>query len=75
MEQIQKKILNDIVTLEGKCASANRCRYCPFSAECLPEFISDKGPPSRNRRKTIALDTIVNLELLDDHVEWKKKEL
>jgi hypothetical protein len=69
-----KKVLNEILSLEGDCLDGSRCPMCPFKTQCLYEFLGSKGSyPSKIRRKQMALDAIVYLELLGESIEWRPK--
>lgn len=75
MTKHEKKILSEIINLEGACLSDPRCKHCPFKKKCLPEFISPKkSRPSKSKRLAMALDTLTNLELLGETTAWRTKE-
>ena len=70
-----KKVMQQIVDLEGKCMKAERCNKCPFRAMCLPEFIYP-NPPTQSQRMKMAMDILVHHELIDNEltVEELKEE-
>lgn len=59
------QILEQIVTLDGKCMDSQRCKLCPFRAMCLPEFIHP-NPPTQEQRAKIALDVLTHHALVDE---------
>lgn len=62
------EILEEILSLEGKCLSHSRCVDCPFKEKCLPEFIKDTNRLSSNERSNMALDALSYNHLLDDEL-------
>lgn len=75
LSENDKSIMEEIISVEGKCMSATRCAKCPFRAMCLPEFIYP-NPPSPTQRKRMAVDILTHHELIDDQltVEELKEE-
>ncbi len=76
-----KKILQEIVTEEGKCLNSKRCQVCPFRAMCLQEFLNTE-PPSQAQRFSMALSVLTHHLLVDDDMtsdevqaeyRWSKK--
>jgi hypothetical protein len=59
------EILQEIVTLDGKCLSSKRCTECPFRSMCLPEFLAPTPLPQHKRAK-MALNILSYNDLLDD---------
>lgn len=75
MTKDEKKILSEIVELDGACLDSSRCKNCPFKRKCLPEFITSKrGRPSKPKRLAMALDALANLELFDEVTVWRPNE-
>lgn len=75
MTKQEKKILSEIVELDGACLDNSRCKNCPFKRKCLPEFIAPKkSRPSKPKRLAMALDALTNLELLGEVTAWRPKE-
>lgn len=74
------RILQEVVTLEGKCMDSSRCKLCPFRAMCLPEFLNPK-PPTTQQREKMALDVLTHHALVDEDLTvgdlqgylWDKK--
>lgn len=60
----QRKILEDIVSVDGKCLSSRRCRLCPMRSKCLPKFLTT-FPPSTTSRQRTALDILAHDYLID----------
>lgn len=61
-------ILDEIVTLEGRCLNDERCRKCPFRLLCLPEFLNPI-PPTQQQRAKMAMDVLTHHTLLDGDSE------
>jgi len=71
------RILEEIVSTDGKCMDSGRCNRCPFRAICLPEFLNPV-PPTPQQRKIMALDVLshhalVNENLSIEEYQWDKK--
>lgn len=66
MIDAHKKILSEIVALDGKCLDPEiRCKACPFASVCLPDFIrGNKDRPSQQERANMAADILARHELL-----------
>ena len=58
-------VLEQIVSLEGKCMSTERCNLCPFRAMCLPEFLNPV-PPTQQQRERMAMDILMHHHILDE---------
>jgi hypothetical protein len=66
------EILQEIVTLNGKCLNSKRCLECPFRSMCLPEFLAPQPLPQKKRAK-MALDVLSYNHILgDDAIEQVK---
>jgi hypothetical protein len=81
LSQIDKDILEEIVSTDGQCLDSKRCIKCPFRAICLPEFLNPV-PPSQPQRLKMAVDVLTHHYLIDDEIEveeikkdykWDKK--
>lgn len=81
LSQIDKDVLEEIVSTDGQCLDSKRCAKCPFRAICLPEFLNPV-PPSQPQRLKMAMDVLTHHYLIDDEVEveeikkdykWDKK--
>jgi len=71
-----KHILQEILSLEGKCMESIRCMECPFRAMCLPDFLNPV-PPTSTQREKMASDILINNALLDEEIvfsdyKWSK---
>ena len=73
------RVLEDIVSLDGKCMESQRCKICPFRVMCLPEFLNPI-PPTPEQRAKMALDVITHHALVDEQEpldieqhRWDKK--
>lgn len=72
------RVLQEIVTFDGKCMESQRCKICPFRAMCLPEFLNPV-PPTPEQRAKMALDVMTHHALVDEQdldIEqhrWDKK--
>ena len=60
-------ILQEIVSLDGKCLDSKRCLMCPFRVMCLPEF-ANPNPPTQPQRLQMALDVLSHHALVDDEL-------
>jgi len=60
-----RKILEQIIEVEGQCLLSQRCHQCPFRAMCLPEFLN-VSPLSHSQRKNMAMDVISYNDILED---------
>lgn len=72
-----RKILQEIVSLEGKCMESARCINCPFRGMCLPDFLNPV-PPTTTQREKMAGDILTHDSLLGEDVEisdykWDKR--
>lgn len=74
-------IIQDIIALEGRCMSSNRCVSCPFRSMCLPEFLNS-SPPSPSQRENIAISVLTHYTFIDSDMsiddlkldyKWDKK--
>lgn len=72
-------VLEEIVSLDGKCMDSTRCSKCPFRVMCLPEFLNPR-PPTTHQRQKMALDVITHHALVDDEetldierLRWDKR--
>jgi hypothetical protein len=81
LDNSDKKILEEIVSLKGHCLDSKRCIKCPFRAACLPEFLNPV-PPSQPQRLKMALDVLAHNFLIDENMtteevkeeyKWDKK--
>jgi hypothetical protein len=66
-----KKILQDIINLNGDCLDSNRCSVCPFAYVCLIEFAKNASDPktriaSKQDRLNIALNILMRDALMND---------
>lgn len=73
------RVLEEIVSLDGKCMESQRCKICPFRVMCLPEFLNPI-PPTPEQRAKMALDVITHHALVDEQEpldieqhRWDKK--
>ena len=66
MNSKKTQILEKIIDLQGDCLEAALCEDCPFKSKCLPQFLDYKSKPSKEERFNLAMDTIVNVTLLED---------
>ena len=73
------RILEEIVSLDGKCMDSQRCKLCPFRVMCLPEFLNPT-PPTPEQRQKMALDVMTHHALVDEQSpldiqqhRWDKK--
>lgn len=57
-----KRVLQQIIDMEGDCLKANLCKKCPFKSSCLPQWL--RVPPSKAQRLARALDTLAHEGLL-----------
>lgn len=81
LSDLDKKILQEIVTESGKCLNSKRCAVCPFRAKCLPEFLNEEVP-TESQRMQMALDVLTHHALIDEEMttedlekdyEWHQK--
>ena len=63
-----RRALEEIIRLDGDCLRSDICCTCPFSKECLIDFLSNK-PWSNNKRVDMALDRLFRLEIMEDDDE------
>ncbi len=73
------RILEEIVSLDGKCMESQRCKLCPFRVMCLPEFLNPI-PPTTEQRARMALDVMTHHALVGEQEpldieqhRWDKK--
>lgn len=59
-------ILQEIISVDGKCLYSKRCLECPFRAMCLPEFLNPK-PLTQPQRLRMALDVLSHHSIMDDN--------
>ncbi len=58
-------ILEEIISVNGKCLQSKRCEDCPFRSVCLPEFLN-VIPPTQTQRYKMAADVLSYHGLLND---------
>ena len=77
LSNLDKNILEEIITADGQCMDSKRCEKCPFRAICLPEFLNPI-PPSQEQRLKMAQDVLAHHYLIDDECdiikEWTNDE-
>lgn len=62
------KVLETIVDLEGDCLDYDKhCHKCPFKKGCLVTFIDPVTRMTSAERFILAIDTLINNELLDEY--------
>lgn len=60
-------VLEEIVTLKGKCLLNSRCQQCPLISHCFPKYL--QGGTSEHRQKSrlnLALKTLTDHFILTD---------
>lgn len=73
LTQKNKRVLGEIVALDGQCLDSKRCLDCPFKTKCLPEFLYPK-PLTQKQRLNMALDALSGNLLLDDEINLETIE-
>lgn len=66
MDDKQREILEEIISLRGNCLDGRRCQYCPFKSKCLPQFAMGKARMSQQERANSAADVLAREELLGE---------
>lgn len=68
VDDIEKKVLDTIVSLDGNCLKFQLCAACPFKYDCLPRFLvgHNVNKFSKQERMNMALDTLARVELMND---------
>jgi hypothetical protein len=67
-EMTAVEVMNEIVSLEGKCLKASLCGVCPFKKQCLPMFLYPESTPSENQRLNRAIDTLADRAIFGEQL-------
>jgi len=79
LNNLDKKILQEIVDVDGRCLDGIRCQNCPFRSNCLPDFLIPRYPTEEQRLR-IAIDVLTHHLLIDEDMtvedikeNWKRE--